>query len=143
MPCTFAVSLTPNPLSVFCINPKILVIYSYCVGTRRRAILDRQQIDKCREILNSDHATNFETRMVAEVNLYWIIYQSCSNLPVDLPKTQAALHEWKQEWRFLFGTKPSSSLPTLILRPISLTCLRSAALPVSPDGVSLCPVGSL
>lgn len=40
--------------------------------------------------------------MVAEVYLYWIIYQSCS-LPVDLPKTQSALHTWKEEWGFLLG----------------------------------------
>ncbi len=38
-------------------------------------MLDRKQIDRCREILDSDHATNFESRMVAEVNLYWIIYE--------------------------------------------------------------------
>jgi hypothetical protein len=76
---------------------------SYCVGTRRRSILDAEQIKKCRQILDSDLATNFETRMVAEVNLYWIIYTHCSNMVVDLPKTQATLHEWKQEWKFLFG----------------------------------------
>jgi hypothetical protein len=45
--------------------------------------------------------------MVAEIDLYWIIYESCAALPVDLPKTQAALHEWRQEWKFLFGTIPS------------------------------------
>ena len=84
--------------------------FSYCVGTRRRVILDRNQIDKCSEILISDHATNFETRMVAEVNLYWIIYESCSAVQVDLPKTQAALHEWRQEWKFLFGKHLSLAL---------------------------------
>ena len=41
--------------------------------------------------------------MVAEVMLYWIIYESCSNVQVDLPKTQSALREWRQEWKFLFG----------------------------------------
>lgn len=79
---------------------------SYCVGTRRKSILDDQQIKKCRTILDSDHATNFETRMIAEVSLYWIIYIHCSNMPVDLPKTQESLHEWKQEWKFLFGRTP-------------------------------------
>lgn len=54
-------------------------------------------------MLDSDHATNFETRMVAEVNLYWIIYESCSKLAVDLPKTQSALNDWRHEWNFLFG----------------------------------------
>jgi hypothetical protein len=66
-------------------------------------MVDREQIDRCRMILDSDHATNFESRMVAEINLYWIIYESCSAVPVDLPKTQAALHAWKQEWKFIFG----------------------------------------
>ena len=85
----------------------LIISYSYCVGTRRRSILDRKQINKCRKILDSDHVTNFETRMVAEVNLYWIIYESCSKVPVDLPSTQAALHEWRQEWKFLFGEIPA------------------------------------
>ncbi|RQM06708.1 hypothetical protein DH86_00004281 [Scytalidium sp. 3C] len=76
---------------------------SYCVGTRRKSLLDRKQIESCRKILNSDHATNFEYRMVAEINLYWIIYESCSAIPVDVAGTQAALHEWRQEWKFLFG----------------------------------------
>lgn len=67
-------------------------------------MVDHQQINACREILASDQSTNFETRMVAEINLYWIIYESCSMSQVDLPGTQAALHEWKQEWKFLFGT---------------------------------------
>jgi len=40
--------------------------------------------------------------MVAEVNLYWIIYENCSVTSVDLPKTQAALHTWKEEWKWLF-----------------------------------------
>ena len=61
------------------------------------------QVDRCRKILDSDHATNFEARMVAEVNLYWIIYEKCSSASVDLPATQATLHAWKQEWSTLFG----------------------------------------
>lgn len=87
-------------------SPRYAVLitnYSYCVGTRRKSILDRQQLTKCRKILDFDHATNFESRMVAEVNLYWIIYESCSKATVDLPSTQAALQEWKHEWKFLFG----------------------------------------
>jgi hypothetical protein len=66
-------------------------------------MLDWKQIGRCRVVLNSDHATNFELRMVAETNLYWIIYEKCSSSTVDLPGTQAELHAWKQEWNFLFG----------------------------------------
>lgn len=75
---------------------------SYCVGTRRKAVLDERDISKCRLILGSDHATNFETRMVAEVHLYWIMYRSCS-LPIDLPNTQNVLQKWKEEWGYLLG----------------------------------------
>jgi hypothetical protein len=66
-------------------------------------MIDRSQIEKCSEILQSDHSTNFETRMVAEINLYWIIYESCSGSTVDLPKTQSSLHTWKQDWKHVLG----------------------------------------
>jgi len=94
--------LKKSELNRLCLwNHICLVHLHYCVGTRRKALLDRNDIDKCRQILNSDQATNFETRMVAEVFLYWIIYESC-NTAVDLPRTQAVLQSWKEEWQFLF-----------------------------------------
>ncbi|KAH8763478.1 hypothetical protein F5882DRAFT_453327 [Hyaloscypha sp. PMI_1271] len=81
-----AASLSKSELDRWCVwNHLCLVHLHYCVGTRRRAILDWIQ-----------------TRMVAEVMLYWIIYESCSAAQVDLPKTQSALREWRQEWKFLF-----------------------------------------
>lgn len=97
-----ATRMTKTDLDRLCIwNHLCLVHLHYCVGTRRKAVLDRSDIDRCRRILGSDHATNFETRMVAEVFLYWIIYQSC-NAHVDLPESQNALQAWKSEWQFLF-----------------------------------------
>ncbi|KAF2682405.1 hypothetical protein K458DRAFT_307421, partial [Lentithecium fluviatile CBS 122367] len=81
-------------------NHLCLVHLHYCVGTRRKAVLDQKDVDRCRLVLGSDHATNFESRMVAEVHLYWIMYQSCTST-VDLPKTQRMLHSWKEEWGFL------------------------------------------
>ena len=111
---------------------------SYCVGTRRKSILDAEQIAKCREILGSDHATNFETRMVAEVNLYWIIYTHCSKVSVDLPKTQETLHKWKQEWKFLFGrTSIRYSRDGQLMRS------RPATIPIHSNGILLCPTFSL
>lgn len=89
-------------------------ISSYCVGTRRKAILNRHQVDECREILATDQITNFETRMVAEINLYWIIYESCSTAQVDLPGTQDSLHGWRQKWEFLFGESASFVDETLL-----------------------------
>jgi hypothetical protein len=82
-------------------NHLCLVHLHYCVGTRRRAVIERKDIDRCRRILGSENATNFETRMVAEIFLYWLLYES-SNGPVDLPKTQAALQNWKSEWQHVF-----------------------------------------
>ena len=79
---------------------------SYCVGTRRRSILDAQQIKRCREILNSDHATNFETRMVAEVNLYWLIYSHCSKSTVD--------HHITLHWRRYLASRLHSSSSTTL-----------------------------
>lgn len=94
--------LTKSELDRLCVwNHLCLVHLHYCVGTRRKAVLDRRDIERCRVILGSDHATNFETRMVAEVFLYFIIYESCS-APVDLPKTQYALQSWESDWLFLF-----------------------------------------
>ncbi|KAJ4372515.1 hypothetical protein N0V83_004289 [Neocucurbitaria cava] len=94
--------LNKHELDRSCIwNHLCLVHLHYCVGTRRKAVIDRKDIEKCRVVLESDHATNFESRMVAEIFLYWIIYETCSG-PVDLPKTQTALQKWKMEWQYLF-----------------------------------------
>jgi hypothetical protein len=107
---------------------------SYCVGTRRKAVIDQKDIDKCRLILGSDHATNFESRMVAEVHLYYIIYISCA-APVDLPKAQETLHAWKEEWGFLLSMKSARST---ISR--TNTSSRSTPVAVRPDGVLFCPI---
>jgi hypothetical protein len=96
--CVLFIYSKLDRLSNLCIANSL----SYCVGTRRKAVIDRNDVERCRLILGSDHATNFESRMVSEVHLYWIIYES-SNSAVDLPKTQAALHTWKEEWKYLFG----------------------------------------
>lgn len=41
--------------------------------------------------------------MVAEINLYWIIYEQCITSQVDLPKAQTALFQWKKDWNFVLG----------------------------------------
>jgi hypothetical protein len=76
---------------------------SYSVGTRRKSVIGRAQIDRCRDILASDSATNFEMRMVAEVQLYWILYENCCLGDVDLPKAQSALQQWRQTWKLVLG----------------------------------------
>lgn len=101
---------TKSALDRMCVwNHMCLVHLHYCVGTHRRAVIDRKDIDRCRLILGSENATNFETRMVAEIFLYWALYESL-NSSVDLPRTQAALHSWKSEWQYVFDRERSQFL---------------------------------
>ncbi|KAK5941078.1 hypothetical protein PMZ80_006355 [Knufia obscura] len=77
---------------------------TYCVGTRRIAILDGGKINACSRLLercSRSELTNFEIRMVAEVRLYWIIYKQCMEI-ADERATEASLSVWKQEWAELF-----------------------------------------
>jgi hypothetical protein len=72
-------------------------------------MLDATQIKRCRGILYFDNVTNFEQRMVAEINLYWIVFEDCSASSFELPATQARLQAWRQEWSFLFGRRMKRS----------------------------------
>lgn len=69
-------------------------------------MLHPSQIEKCRPFVNYNRLTNFELRMVAEVHLYWTVYQNSSTNPVDLLKALADLQNWKTEWQFVLGTYP-------------------------------------
>ncbi|EXJ73626.1 uncharacterized protein A1O5_03388 [Cladophialophora psammophila CBS 110553] len=91
-------------------NHLCLVHLHYSVGTRRKSMIGRAQVDRCRDILASDHATNFEARMVAEVCLYWILYENCCLADVDLPKAQSALHQWRQDWKIVLDQPRSQFL---------------------------------
>lgn len=73
-----------------------------CISMRRQSMLTRADVDSLHVLVMHDHATNFQTRMVAEVLLYWIIYQECVGAEVVLPRGQAALKRWKSDWSFLF-----------------------------------------
>jgi len=93
--------VTPGLDKLYVWNHLCLAHLHYCVGTGRKTVLDQDDIERCRRVLIVGRASNFESRMVAEVHLYWIIYESSRN-PVDLPKTQSALHAWREEWKHLF-----------------------------------------
>lgn len=54
-------------------------------------------------VARADHVTNYEARMAAEVQLYWIIYQKSCGSQVDLIDTKLALQGWKQDWAGLFS----------------------------------------
>lgn len=78
--------------------------YRYCVGTRRKSLLNQKEVDDCDKVLEHEETPQFETRMVAEVKLYWIIYSQCCAPRVNLGSIRAALSAWKRNWHSLFGT---------------------------------------
>lgn len=97
--------LDKNALDRWCLwNHLCLVHLHYCIGTSRKAMLHASQIEKCRPFVDYNRLTNFELRMVAEVHLYWTVYQASSANPVDLLKALADLQKWKTEWQFVLGT---------------------------------------
>lgn len=66
-------------------------------------MLQTWQIERCRVIIDSYHATNFEVRMVAEIHLYWTVYAHLIEESIDLLKSVAALQTWKRKWAFVLG----------------------------------------
>lgn len=66
-------------------------------------MLQPWQIERCRAIISSDHAINFEVRMVAEIYLYWTVYEHLIQESVDLLKSVAALQDWRRKWEFVLG----------------------------------------
>ncbi|UNI24975.1 hypothetical protein JDV02_010688 [Purpureocillium takamizusanense] len=82
----------------------------YCVVLQRQSFLNQAQIDQCLRMAEGDDATNYEARMVAEVQLYWFIYQeSCNSQPVTTG-ANTMLQTWKQRWSALFGQQRSQFL---------------------------------
>ena len=69
-------------------------------------MLQPWQIERCRAIIASDHAINFEVRMVAEIHLYWTVYEHLIHESVDLLKSVAALQTWRRKWEFVLGISP-------------------------------------
>lgn len=91
-------------------NHLCLAHLHYCVGTSRRSMLQDWQIERCRTIMNADHATNFELRMVAEIHLYWTVYEHLMGESVDLLKSVAALQAWRRRWEFVIEQPRSQFL---------------------------------
>ena len=66
-------------------------------------MLQGWQIERCRTVVNNDRAINFEVRMVAEIYLYWTVYEHLVEESVDLHKSVTALQTWKRKWEFVLG----------------------------------------
>ncbi|KAJ5972852.1 uncharacterized protein N7479_002770 [Penicillium vulpinum] len=91
-------------------NHLCLAHIHYCVGTSRRSMLQPWQIERCRAIIVSDHAINFEVRMVAEIYLYWTVYEHLIQESVDLLKSVAALQTWRRKWELVLEQPRSQFL---------------------------------
>ncbi|KAF4767193.1 hypothetical protein N7455_011444 [Penicillium solitum] len=91
-------------------NHLCLAHMHYCVGTSRRSMLQPWQIERCRAIISSDHAINFEVRMVAEIYLYWTVYEHLIQESVDLLNSVAALQDWRRKWEFVLEQSRSQFL---------------------------------
>ncbi|KAL4869466.1 hypothetical protein BDV12DRAFT_82031 [Aspergillus spectabilis] len=81
-------------------NHLCLVHLHYCVGTSRGSMLQDWQLARCRAIVNSDRATNYELRMVAEIHLYRTVYELLTG-SVDISQSVAGLQTWRREWQFV------------------------------------------
>jgi hypothetical protein len=68
-------------------------------------MLQDWHLARCRAIVGSDRATNYELRMVAEIYLYRTVYEHLAG-PVDIPQSMLALQAWSKEWQFVLGTLP-------------------------------------
>ena len=73
-------------------------------------MLHQNDIEVCKRLydrVDQHLLSNFEMRMVAEVDLYWITYIHSTDPHVDTGAADVALRSWRTKWEFLFG-KPFS-----------------------------------
>lgn len=72
---------------------------------QRVAMVTPSQINRCVQLAElTNGISNYEMRMVAEVELYWIIYQQCCQpLGINIRAAKRAFQEWHQHWHRLFG----------------------------------------
>ncbi|KAK8926928.1 putative transcriptional regulatory protein [Metarhizium anisopliae] len=109
--CTTAAPATKAHCDAWCLWTHLTLAHlHYCVGMRRHAIISQVEIDRCLRFLEADNVNNYETRMVAEVQLYWVIYQQCCVGRVDLLGVIRALQLWQHKWISLFDQPRSQFL---------------------------------
>ncbi|KAL4940646.1 hypothetical protein BDV06DRAFT_17812 [Aspergillus oleicola] len=109
-PSTAASKLDRNTLDRWLLwNHICLVHLHYCVGTSRRSMLQDWHVARCRAIVDSDRATNYELRMVAEIHLYRTTY-GLLTVTSDIPLSAAALQTWRKEWEFVLEQQRSQFL---------------------------------
>jgi len=107
-PSSAASEIDKSALNIwFLWNHICLVHLHYCVGTSRRSMLQDWHIARCRAIVGSDRATNYELRMVAEIHLYRTVYDLLAS-PIDISQSLSGLQTWMKEWQFVLGKSSTS-----------------------------------
>ncbi|KAH8169459.1 hypothetical protein LIA77_10003 [Sarocladium implicatum] len=81
-----------------------------CLAHLQVTFLKQSHVDQCLRLSDTDNITNFETRMVAEVDLYWKIYQNICEVQVNLKEMNLALRSWQHNWAALFNQPRSQFL---------------------------------
>lgn len=81
-----------------------------CISMRRKAMINKGEIDRIKRLLPLAELSNFEVRMVAELHLYWTLYEKAIATAVNLPQAQAAMQGWKSTWSFLLDQPRSQFL---------------------------------
>lgn len=83
-------------------NHLSLVHLVNCVMSGRMCVLDQIRIEQCQKTLDIAASTNFDGRMVAEINFQLIVYTFLeSNQSLD--QVEEELRLWYNEWGYLFG----------------------------------------
>lgn len=82
-------------------NHLCLVHLVNCVMTGRVCNLDRIRIDQCRKTLDISTSTNFDGRMIAEINFQLILYMYLQ-ANESLNDVEEKLRLWHDDWGYLF-----------------------------------------
>ncbi|ENH69426.1 Transcriptional activator of proteases prtT [Fusarium oxysporum f. sp. cubense race 1] len=91
-----------------------------CVAHLQHSLLTQAQVDQCVNFIQSNEVNNYEARMGAEVQLYWIIYNKCGIAQSDLAGTKLALQAWQQDWMVLFTANyDTTELDNLVFKLVN------------------------
>lgn len=73
-----------------------------CNLSGRMVVLDGVRLNQCRRTLDLTASTNFDGRMVAEINLQVLIYNFIE-VRQELTDIEEDLKQWHNDWGYLFG----------------------------------------
>ncbi|KAI5954204.1 hypothetical protein KGF54_001979 [Candida jiufengensis] len=86
-------------------NHLCLVHVINCLFSGRMCILDDTRINYCKSALSLFNATNFDGRMVSEINILYITYkyiqQQPENIDTNFKNVQQEVQEWFINWEYL------------------------------------------